>query len=95
MIFSTTIASILVICTIILILVSLLLLASSKLQPQGEVNISNSIIEDFVILRFIEHAAANTISLTNEWELHAVGTLGVGALRRSRVVQRLGLFEAL
>ncbi len=40
MIVSTTIASILVICTIILILVSLLLVASSKLQPQGDVNIS-------------------------------------------------------
>ena len=40
MIISTTIASVLVICTIILILVSLLLLASSKLQPQGEVKIS-------------------------------------------------------
>ena len=40
MIVSTTIASILVVCTIILFLVSLLLLASSKLQPQGEVKIS-------------------------------------------------------
>ena len=40
MIFSTTIASVLVICTIILILISLLLLASLKLQPQGDVNIS-------------------------------------------------------
>ena len=40
MIISTTIASVLVICTIILVLVSLLLIASSKLQPQGEVNIS-------------------------------------------------------
>jgi Na+-transporting NADH:ubiquinone oxidoreductase subunit F len=40
MIISTTIASVLVICSIILLLVSLLLLASSKLQPQGEVNIS-------------------------------------------------------
>ena len=40
MIISTTIASILVVCTIILFLVSLLLLASSKLQPQGEVKIS-------------------------------------------------------
>ena len=40
MIISTTLASVLVICTIILFLVSLLLIASSKLQPQGEVNIS-------------------------------------------------------
>ena len=40
MIFTTTIASILVVCTIILFLVSLLLIASSKLQPQGEVKIS-------------------------------------------------------
>ena len=40
MIFTTTIASIIVVCSIILFLVSLLLIASSKLQPQGEVKIS-------------------------------------------------------
>jgi len=40
MIISTTIASIIVVCSIILFLVSLLLIASSKLQPQGEVKIS-------------------------------------------------------
>ena len=40
MIITTTIASIIVVCSIILFLVSLLLIASSKLQPQGEVKIS-------------------------------------------------------
>ena len=40
MIINTTIASIIVVCSIILFLVSLLLIASSKLQPQGEVKIS-------------------------------------------------------
>ena len=40
MIISTTIASVLVICSIIFILVNLLLTASQKLQPQGDVTIS-------------------------------------------------------
>jgi len=40
MILSTTIASVLVICFIIFILVNLLLTASNKLLPQGDVNIS-------------------------------------------------------
>jgi len=40
MIITTTIASIIVVCSIILFLVSLLIIASSKLQPQGEVKIS-------------------------------------------------------
>ena len=51
MIISTTIASVLVICTIILILVSLLLLASSKLQPQGNVNISINDGSDSIIVK--------------------------------------------
>ncbi len=40
MILATTIASVLVICFIIFVIVNLLLTTSNKLLPQGDVNIS-------------------------------------------------------
>ena len=51
MIITTTIASIIVVCSIILFLVSLLLIASSKLQPQGEVKISINDGSDSILVK--------------------------------------------
>ena len=85
MIVSTTIASVLVICFIIFVLVNLLLTASNKLLPQGDVNISINDGSESIIVKPGE-SLLSALSSKNVYLPSACGGGGTCAACKCQVI---------